>query len=227
MAKPESLALGALGIALAFGVPTVAAAQSAFTMANNDSIYVVGDTFKVQPGKAKGDISNLIAGLGARELGPGAIIFRSDGKLYIANAPPQGGARLSPEAARTDRYGSDRDTSVSAAQSDRDWQEYLRSRYGAARYGSDRDTSVSAAQSDRDWQDYLRSQRSARFGSDRDTSVSAAQSDRDWQEYLRSRPGGARDGSDRDTSVSGAQSERDWQEYLRSRLRRCPLWQRP
>jgi hypothetical protein len=55
--------------------------------------------------------------------------------------------------ATADRYGGDRETSVSAAQAERDWQEWQRSlrqnsrsgsdRYGSDRYGSDRETSVS------------------------------------------------------------------------------------
>jgi len=57
------------------------------TIADNDSIYVDGKTFAVTPGRAKGDTSAQIEALGARDLGPGAIIFRSGEKLYIVAAP--------------------------------------------------------------------------------------------------------------------------------------------
>jgi len=78
---------------LAFGLacfPLAAAAQSPAapgTIADNDSIYIDGTTFKVTPGKAKGSASGVIKTLGARELGPGAIVFRSGNKLYIVDTP--------------------------------------------------------------------------------------------------------------------------------------------
>jgi hypothetical protein len=57
------------------------------TLANNDSIFVDGQSFKITPGKGIGDVGGLVGGLGARELGAGAIIIRSNGKLYIVDAP--------------------------------------------------------------------------------------------------------------------------------------------
>ena len=57
------------------------------TIADNDSIYIDGKTFAITPGRAKGDTSAQIEALGARDLGPGAIIFRSGEKLYIVAAP--------------------------------------------------------------------------------------------------------------------------------------------
>src|SRR5262249_39101863 len=64
------------------------------TIADNDSIYIDGKTFAITPGRAKGDTSAQIEALGARDLGPGAIIFRSGEKLYIVAAPvPVPGAR--------------------------------------------------------------------------------------------------------------------------------------
>src|SRR5262245_51120014 len=56
-------------------------------VADNDSIYIDGKTFSITPGRAKGDTSAQIEALGARDLGPGAIIFRSGEKLYIVAAP--------------------------------------------------------------------------------------------------------------------------------------------
>src|SRR5262245_43693275 len=59
------------------------------TIADNDSIFIDGATFTVTPGKAKASASDLIKTLGARELGRGAIVFRSGEKLYIVNGPPR------------------------------------------------------------------------------------------------------------------------------------------
>jgi hypothetical protein len=61
-------------------------AQSAQNIGDNDSAYVDGKSFQVIPGKAKGDAAAQIKNLGARDLGPAAIIFRSGNKLYIADA---------------------------------------------------------------------------------------------------------------------------------------------
>jgi hypothetical protein len=222
MTKLKSLMTGTTAIMLLLGVPSWAAEQPGLGIANNDSIYIDGGSFKIVPGKGKGDASALIKKLDAHAVGAGMVIFRSGDKLYMADAP----SPVIQTGSVTDRYGSDRDTSVSAAQAERDWQEFLRQN---RRYGSDRDTSVSAAQAEREWQEYLRQNR--RYGSDRDTSVSAAQAERDWrewQEFTRQNPryGSGRDdyasaryGSDRDTSVSAAQAEREWQEYLRQNRR--------
>lgn len=71
-------------------------AQSAFAqsssvvgeIANNEGIFVDAKTFKVEKGAAKGDASAQIAKLGAKEVGPGAIIFRSGDKLYMVDGRP-------------------------------------------------------------------------------------------------------------------------------------------
>jgi hypothetical protein len=152
-------------------LPRSSGAQTgdALAIADNDSVYIDAKSFKIVPGKKKGDTSALIERLNARNLGPGTIVFRSGDALYIADAPPVVLAQLGDRYG-SDRYGSDRETSVSAAQAEREWQEYLRqnryggNRYGSDRYGSDRDTSVSAAQAEREWQEYLRQNR---YGSDR------------------------------------------------------------
>jgi hypothetical protein len=84
----RSLIGAMVGLASGFSVLTEAQSQSAVgTIADNDSIFVDGKTFEVTPGKAKGDLSAQIKALGARDLGPGAVIFRSGGKLYILDAP--------------------------------------------------------------------------------------------------------------------------------------------
>jgi hypothetical protein len=63
---------------------TAHAQQTAVTIPDNDSVYVDAKSFQVIPGKGKGDAGAQIKDLGARELGPGAIIIRSGNKLYIA-----------------------------------------------------------------------------------------------------------------------------------------------
>jgi hypothetical protein len=60
------------------------AQQTAISIPDNDSVYVDAKSFQVVPGKGKSDAGAQIRDLGARELGPGAIIIRSGNKLYIA-----------------------------------------------------------------------------------------------------------------------------------------------
>src|SRR5258708_8083024 len=67
------------------------------SIADNDSAYIDAKSFKIVPGKAGADASALIKKLDARDLGPGEIIFRSGGKLYVVAAQPD-----------QQRYGSDR-----------------------------------------------------------------------------------------------------------------------
>src|SRR5260370_23412366 len=111
---------------------SVAQTRDALAIADNDSVYIDAKSFKIVPGKKKGDTSALIEKLDARNLGPGAIVFRSGDELYIADAPPvilaQLGDRYGSDRYGSDRYGSDR---------------YGSDRYGSDRYGSDRDTSES------------------------------------------------------------------------------------
>src|SRR5258707_12647058 len=82
--------IGAI-VGIASIVSNLALAQSQTlppaAIADNDSIYIDGKTFAITPGRAKGDTSAQIEALGARDLGPGAIIFRSGEKLYIVAAP--------------------------------------------------------------------------------------------------------------------------------------------
>jgi len=93
-------------VGLAAGFSTLAAAQSPGglgTIADNDSIFVDGTTFKITPGKAMGDASPQVKALDARELGAGAIIFRSGKKLYIVDAPlhlPGGGQNVLLDAVK-------------------------------------------------------------------------------------------------------------------------------
>ena len=86
--------LAATVVGLSSGASTVAWSQDALSIANNDSILIDATTFKVAPGRAKGDLSAQIKTFGARELGQGAIVFRASDRLYI----------VEPNAARA--YGS-------------------------------------------------------------------------------------------------------------------------
>src|SRR5258707_12614511 len=63
---------------------TAHAQQAALAIPDNDSVYIDAKSFQVVPGKGKGDAGVQIKDLGARELGPGAIIIRSGNRLYIA-----------------------------------------------------------------------------------------------------------------------------------------------
>jgi len=89
---------GLLVLSGAVAAITIAASQIAVAqqkskdvigeLASNEGIFVDAKTFKIAKGKAKGDPSAQIAKLGAKEVGPGAIIFRSGNKLYIAEGAP-------------------------------------------------------------------------------------------------------------------------------------------
>src|SRR5262245_57821848 len=98
---PGILTAAAMG--LMSSAPTVWA-QDALSLANNDSVYIDAGTFKVSPGKAKGDMSARIKQLGARELGPGAIVFRSADKLYIIDADAEPHMVLAYDSSRPYAY---------------------------------------------------------------------------------------------------------------------------
>src|SRR4029077_10075964 len=66
----------------------VAQTRDALGIADNDSVYIDAKSFKIVPGKAKGDTSVLIKTLDARNLDPGTIVFRSGDQLYIADDSP-------------------------------------------------------------------------------------------------------------------------------------------
>jgi hypothetical protein len=59
-------------------------AQTAIGIAEGDGIFIDGRKFEMVPGQRHGDVD--LKALGAREIGPGAIIFRSGDRLYIASA---------------------------------------------------------------------------------------------------------------------------------------------
>jgi hypothetical protein len=77
-------------IGLAVGIAPFQVAWSQVapgTIADRDSIFIDGQSFKITPGTAKPDAAGRINSLFARELGPGAIVYRSGDKLYIMGAP--------------------------------------------------------------------------------------------------------------------------------------------
>jgi hypothetical protein len=86
--RPANIALAATLVALAAGLPSTGAqAQTAAGIADGDGILIDGRTFEMVPGQRRGDVDRLVKALGARELGSGAIIFRTGDRLYIAGAP--------------------------------------------------------------------------------------------------------------------------------------------
>ena len=93
MSKRTMLIVGVAAVVLAAaGAGKLALAQQPQgdvigELANNEGIFVDGKTFKIARGKAKGDPAAQIAKLGAKEVGPGAIVFRYNDKLYLVEAP--------------------------------------------------------------------------------------------------------------------------------------------
>ena len=97
--KPLSIA-AALVVALAAGAAASGTAWAQNTLGNisdNASIFIDGKTFEIRGGTAKGDVAAQMRALGARELGGGAIVFRSGDKLYIIGGGGDQSALLPPE----------------------------------------------------------------------------------------------------------------------------------
>src|SRR5438045_2113265 len=77
-----------IALAAVLTIPPPAQSQSApATIADQESILIDAEGFKVIPGHMRPDAANRIKALSARELGPGAIIYRSGDKIYILGAP--------------------------------------------------------------------------------------------------------------------------------------------
>jgi hypothetical protein len=107
--REQKMAMAGLGTKSLTGVAVILGIMSALSSAavcqqpleNNDSVLFDGVALTLTLGKAKSDVAGQIRALGARDLGPGAIIFRSGEKLYIVDAPlrlsntqPDGGRRM-------------------------------------------------------------------------------------------------------------------------------------
>jgi hypothetical protein len=79
---------GVFSLTAEFSIVAAALSQDVpGVIADNDAVLVDGRTFTILSGKIKGDASIQIKTSDARELGPGAIIFRVKRKLYIVDAP--------------------------------------------------------------------------------------------------------------------------------------------
>ena len=98
------LALSLIGAAaVALAASGAQAADTARTIGDNESIFVDGRTFKVTPGKATRDTGTLVNALGARKLGPGALIFRSGSELFVVDSPlPLAGPGLASHKSHVD-----------------------------------------------------------------------------------------------------------------------------
>jgi hypothetical protein len=115
MRGPAAAMLAFSLCALTSGFPTIATAQSSQApgaLGDGDSIFIDGTTFRITPGTARTDPAAAIDESGARELGPGAIVFRSRGRLYIIDGPVRapladsatpGGVFVDADKDRTDR----------------------------------------------------------------------------------------------------------------------------
>jgi hypothetical protein len=57
------------------------------TIADGESIFIDGQTFKIAPGQAKPNAAATIRDLGGRDLGPGVIIYRLGDRLYSLGTP--------------------------------------------------------------------------------------------------------------------------------------------
>jgi hypothetical protein len=123
--------VAALAVALAAGTatPGAARAQSALAnLSNNDSIFIDGKSFEVRGGSAKGDVAAQMRALGARELGGGAIIFRSGDKLYIVGGGGDQSALMPPEGPVHVVYEEPKDPALNAI------RDMVMARHGLERF---------------------------------------------------------------------------------------------
>src|SRR5262249_28468350 len=112
-ATRNTLVAIAFGLALSASPTAIARAQGVIgNLANNASILIDGRTFSVTAGAPKADGSADLAKIGPRELGPGAIIFRSCYKLYIAHGFPPFPTTLADTDVERQRALGLRDTDI-------------------------------------------------------------------------------------------------------------------
>ena len=99
LSKPSMLAAGVVAIILAAaGGGKLALAQQQPSqdvvgeIANNTGYFIDGKTFKIVKGIAKSDDASAqfakFENLGAKEVGPGVIVFRYNDKLYMVEGTP-------------------------------------------------------------------------------------------------------------------------------------------
>jgi hypothetical protein len=189
MQRSRLLTIAAAAIGVGLAVPTFAYAQStnAMRLGDQEGIFIDGRSFSVLPGRTPQDLAGMLRMLDARALGPGAIIFRSGDRLFIAEAPiaadRYGGSRNDYGSNRyggsRNDYGSDRfGGSRNDYGSDRfggSRNDYGSDRFGGSRndYGTDRFGRDSQANVERDWQEWQDSLRNGysrspnRFGGSR------------------------------------------------------------
>jgi hypothetical protein len=100
-ARPANIAAAIL-VVLAAASPTGTRAQIAVHLTEGDGIFVDGRNLEIVHGRSPSDLARLIAALSARDIGPGAIIFRAGDRLYIADTPAAlpGVAALEPRRER-------------------------------------------------------------------------------------------------------------------------------
>ena len=123
--KCTSPLLVATASALIASVSSLATAQAqdTRTIAKNASIFIDGKALTIRQGTSKDDVGAQVAKLGAREMGPGAIVFRANDTLYVVDAPPLAPLALNDPAAERQRsYGGlndDRQRSYGGLNDDR------------------------------------------------------------------------------------------------------------
>src|SRR5215475_7971844 len=97
VSKPTTLIMGAVVLMAVAGEGNVAFAQQPTgdvvgEIANNTGYFVDGKTFKIVKGTAKdSDAAAQFAKLekmGAKEVGPGVIVFRYNNELYMVEGSP-------------------------------------------------------------------------------------------------------------------------------------------
>jgi hypothetical protein len=97
MSKHTKIAIGLTAIVLAAAGSGIALAQQPSQdvvgeIANNTGYFVDGKTFKIAKGTAKSDDAAAqfakLQKMGAKEAGPGVMVFRYNDKLYIIEGTP-------------------------------------------------------------------------------------------------------------------------------------------
>jgi hypothetical protein len=77
----------AVGLASSISIATAQSSDTGNAIADNGAIFIDGRTGKITAGEAKGGASRDVR-IGTRELGPAAIIFRENQRLYVVDRPP-------------------------------------------------------------------------------------------------------------------------------------------